>query len=700
MSQFGQFALLLSLCLSLVAALVLGAMRKGERTQRVGANFMGAAALSALLSLLALALLLLSHDYRVQYVFEYADHTMSAGYLLAAVWGGQHGSLLFWAALQALFGAAAAAWTQRREPDLGQRASCLLALYQAAFLLLVLTQSNPFAPLELPAVPADGHGMNPLLRNPFMLAHPPALFLGFAAFSVPMAFGTAALLRPTRDDAWLSRQRPWILGAWGLLTAGNLLGMVWAYAELGWGGYWGWDPVENASLMPWLTATALLHAALSNRRRAQSLRWAHLLIILTFALILFGTFLTRSAIVQSVHAFAGATIGPWLLALLTATTAAPAALLIYRRRALAPHYTAAFGSRDWMFGLTHAFFLFSALLVGLATLWPVIAAWLYQQQTAIPASLYNRWMTPFGLAILALMAICTAIPFRPKPHQPPRLFWLALLAALGLGAFWAHRTLSPHLETPSLLPAAAVGLVAAATLSLLRGLRRWVRRPSQDRIAAWVAHAAVVSLFAGFAGNAYARDTTVLVSPGDTAYFEAYRLRFLGLRADETADRQRIAADLHVRLDHTDRGVLSPSRDYYRAHPSQPRSEVGVLRSLGEDLFVVLGDVEPDTGRAVLKVQINPMVTWVWVGGVLLVLSALLALVPVRAFRSLLMLSPRTALRAPAVAWGALVLATGILLFALYGLPSALAGTGMWAVVGMGVYTVRALLALAEERSP
>ncbi len=329
MGEFGQ--ILLYVCMILSAAgggLVLGGAHR-RTTAAAGRRLLGAAAAGGAVSLLVLVYLLLTHDYRIAYVHEYANRSMPLGYLVTAVWGGQEGSLLLWAVLQTWFTAALASFGERR-PTV---AIGFLAALQTFFFALVIFHSNPFDPLG--SVEMNGVGMNPLLLNPYMTIHPPTLFLGFVGFSVPFALALDALAEGRGTDEWIIQSRPWILFAWLFLSAGNLVGMVWAYQELGWGGYWGWDPVENASFMPWLTGTALLHTAMAQRSRKMFRVLNGTLSMLTFALIVFGTFLTRSGVIQSVHTFAGATVGPYLLGLIVFAIVAFVGLAVFRRRILA-----------------------------------------------------------------------------------------------------------------------------------------------------------------------------------------------------------------------------------------------------------------------------------------------------------------------------------------------------------------------------
>ena len=370
MASFGEMMLYVSVLLSAAGGAICLARGRERRYFGVSRSLLVAAAAASAIALVTLVFLLVVHDYRVEYVRDYADRTMSLGFLVTAVWGGQAGSLMVWGILQTWFTAAAAVWFSSRE-DLTHApvAFGFLSALQAFFLLLTVFHSNPFEPLG--TVATEGVGLNPLLRNFYMVFHPPTLYIGFVGFSVPMAFALAALAENALDGGWLKEQRPWILVAWAFLSVGNILGMVWAYEELGWGGYWGWDPVENAAFLPWLTGTALVHSALAEERRGVLRRWNILLITVTFALIVFGTFLTRSGVIESVHAFAGATTGPYFLGLISVTSVVALVLLFMRLGRLRPRNSRGpFPSRDWTIMVGNWVFVAAATFVWVATMMP------------------------------------------------------------------------------------------------------------------------------------------------------------------------------------------------------------------------------------------------------------------------------------------------------------------------------------------
>jgi cytochrome c-type biogenesis protein CcmF len=637
MALFGEIMLCVAAALSAAGGALCLGTREAERRFAAGRACLFAAAAAGAVALVALAFLLVVRDYRVAYVRDYADETMSLGYLIAALWGGQQGSLALWAVLQTFFTAAAAATIGRRTQRGGPLALSLLAALQAFFLLVVLFESDPFAMLGTAA--ANGIGLNPLLRNAYMVFHPPTLFLGFVGFSVPLAHAIAALVEGD-GDGWLAGQRPWILFAWIFLSIGNALGMVWAYEELGWGGYWGWDPVENASLMPWLTGTALVHSALAEERLGALKRWNVVLTSLTFVLIVFGTFLTRSGVIESVHAFAGATVGPYLLGLLAVVAVATAVLAFARfgapgvrhPREAAPLRLGILHANNWIFLAATAF-------VAIATTMPLLSAAITGDKVTLTPAFYDAWMVPLGLAVLGLLGLCAAVGWAAEADGRKVLRRLGpavgvgvVAAAIGSIAFGVRADLGPAMR---FAPAISVGLIAFVATVLAAALRRTLvgargkslpAARGRRRLGAQIVHVAVVILFVGFLGAMFSEENQGLLRPGEGLAVAGYRLDFMGLRGERDVEREAVIADLDVRGPDGAIGVMSPARHTYFSHPGQPTSEVAIDRGLGEDLFLILGDTDDESDAAVIKAVVNPLVAWIWIGSALLVLGGLVAL--------------------------------------------------------------------------
>jgi cytochrome c-type biogenesis protein CcmF len=640
MSIFGHFMVCLATVLSAGGGALVLWGRNNPRFFEAGKKLLHTAAALSLVSLLVLVFLLLAHDYRVSYVRDYADQTMSTAYLFMAIWGGQEGSLLLWAALQSFFTSMVALWGGGRQ---GERllpvALFFLASLQVFFFLLVLFHSNPFEPLGTIAV--SGVGLNPLLRNPYMAIHPPTLYLGFVGFSVPMGFVFAALADGRVNDDWLPDLRPWLLFAWVFLSIGNILGMVWAYEELGWGGYWGWDPVENASFMPWLTGTALLHSVMVLERRGMFRIWSFALITMTFVLIIFGTFLTRSGVIQSVHAFAGATAGPYLLGLIVVVTVVFVGLSVFRGKYLAssPEIESRV-SKETMFVFSNWAFMVSTIFVLLATMSPLLTEIIKGEKVATTPEFFNTWMAPLGLVILALIAVCANIGWR-KPTlakiQKKLTYPLGFGAVVTVIAALLGGVRSDAVGFAAYAPVISVGLLGFVAFTVLRDMARLIvnakrregsKKATRRRLGGQLIHISVVLLFIGFTGSAFTEERSVALSPRQSVQVGGYQLTFIGLREDLNFERQAIMADLEVKKAGQLIGVLSPARYRYHSHPGQPTSEVVIRTRLAEDLFLILGETDMARGMALIRVVINPLVVWIWIGGLLLVVGTVVALFP------------------------------------------------------------------------
>ncbi len=462
MAEMGYIALLLALLVSAYSALAsfLGARRGRDELWASGRN--AAYASFALVSLAAAVLIfaIFNHDFRIEYVAAYTSRDMSPAYLLSAFWAGNEGSLLFWAWTLALLGSVVLLQNRRRHRQLLPYVSMVVMVTQAFFLLLMVFVSNPFDTLAF--TPAAGRGMNPMLENPGMLIHPPALLAGYAGLTIPFAFAIAALITGRLGDQWLRSIRTWTLVPWLLLGTGNILGSWWAYVELGWGGFWAWDPVENAGLLPWLTATAFLHSAMVQKRRGMLKVWNMVLIIVTFHLALFGTFITRSGIISSVHTFGVSALGPLFLAFIGIGLAASIWLLVSRLGRLKSE-----GELDSLASRESTFILNNLILVGatfailLGTIFPMISEAVTGVKVTVGAAYFNRVTVPIFFLLILLMGICPLIGWRrAAPATLVRNLLRPLAAALVQGVStlrasrflptattwcsWATRTIPPR----------------------------------------------------------------------------------------------------------------------------------------------------------------------------------------------------------------------------------------------------------------
>ena len=410
MTDIGYIALFLALVAAVYSAIafIFGVRRKHQTLIHSARNSLLAVCGLVSISVAILVYALVTHDFQIEYVASYTSRDLSLPYLLSALWAGNDGSLLFWAWLLSLF--ATVVLLQKRDigKELVPYASSVIMATQAFFLILLLSVSNPFQKLSF--IPTDGRGLNPLLENPGMIIHPPTLLVGYVGFTIPFAFAIAALLTKRLGDEWLIAIRKWTLFAWLLLGIGNILGAWWAYVELGWGGYWAWDPVENASFMPWLVATAFLHSIMMQRRRGMLKVWNMVLIILTFCLAIFGTFLTRSGILSSVHTFAESALGPFFLVFIGIALFGPLALLYSRSAELKGEAEMeSLVSRESTFLLNNLLLVGAAFAIFLGTVFPLISEAVRGVKISVGPPFFNQVNGPIFLAIILLTGICALI---------------------------------------------------------------------------------------------------------------------------------------------------------------------------------------------------------------------------------------------------------------------------------------------------
>ncbi|MBN1824839.1 MAG: heme lyase CcmF/NrfE family subunit [Candidatus Eisenbacteria bacterium] len=629
------------------AASWIGAFRRNGPTNAAGARSLPVAAALATLAVAALAALFLTDDFRNGYVAGHSNAALPLPYKAAALWAGQEGSLLFWNWLLLLFGAAAARSARKRHPDLAPWTTAILLTGCFFFSHLNLFAVNPFRTLvaagpagPVPFTPPDGMGLNPLLQHPVMVIHPPLLYIGYVGFSVPFALALAALIARPAGSAWLRTVRLWTLFSWTALTAGILLGMRWAYVELGWGGYWSWDPVENASLLPWFTATAFLHSVVVQERRAMFKTWNAALLALTYFLCVFGTFLTRSGIVSSVHAFARSPVGGPFAVYLIAGAALTLLLIVARRRYLAGEAPIdGLLSRESAFLLNNIVLLVACFAVLWGTFYPVLSEAMGGGEVSVGAEYYNRVNVPLGLFLLALAGAAPAFVWRRSdPRRAGRV--LAAPAAAAILSIVALRV--SGVIDPRALVAVAIVLFAllSAALDIGRGAAARARRlgvplfralpglvPARPRrYGGILAHLGVALLFLGLAGAAFNRSAQAELAIGDALSLGGTRFRLERMEEGETENFDLFRCEISSWEGGKRTGFFRPEIRRYRAG-GQTTSEIEIRSDFRRDLYVVFASVGPNDG-AVVQVYENPLVRWIWIGGVLIVAGALLALAP------------------------------------------------------------------------
>lgn len=617
-----------------LAALVLSTLHGLRRTPGAPASSrralylcLATTASAALLLLLALA----SRRFELAYVASYTSQSTPPHYSFAALWAGMEGSLLFWTTLTSAYGAVAVSRSHTKRPDLTPPATAVIALVLAYFLGMLLTVSDPFA--RSSPIPIDGAGLNPLLQSPFMTIHPVLLYLGFTGLVVPFAFGTAALIAGRLDARWLTTTRRWTMAAWGFLTAGIVLGAAWAYSELGWGGYWAWDPVENASFLPWLVATAFLHSVMIQERRGMLKIWNVALVLAAYALAVFGTFLTRSGILTSVHTFTESPVGKMLLPMLGLILVGAFALMGWRFEKLrSPRRLESLASREAAFLFNNLLLVAVAFTVAWGTLYPIVVEWLRGERISVGPPFFNAVVSPLGLGLLALAGIGPLIAWRRASLTSLRRQF-TIPAAAGAGALSA--LLIAGIRSPAALAAFTLcAFTATATIGEFvraarahgggpRGLVRAFGR-NRRRYGGYVVHVGVILIFLGLAGGAFRQTWTGEVSVGSSFEIGDYRVTYTDASRYRTDEKMVVMAVMDVSKGSRPVGTLRPQRNFHLAQ-RQPQSEVGIRTTLSEDLYIVLTQMD-EGGRAQLRAWVNPLVAWIWIGGAVMVLGSVVAI--------------------------------------------------------------------------
>ncbi|MEM9459898.1 MAG: cytochrome c-type biogenesis CcmF C-terminal domain-containing protein [Myxococcota bacterium] len=664
-STLGTIAILVLFLMTLVTAslAILGAARHSERlTEGAVQGIHGTFAVAAFASML-LEYAFLSGDYTIQYVQQNGHPEMPVFYKLTAFWGSLDGSLLFWVLLLSLFSSLAVRANRQRHRVLIPHAVAVLALIIGFFTALLLFLKNPFSPYLLPSAPVAGKGMNPLLQNPYMIFHPPSLYLGMVSLAVPFAFGMAALITGQVDSSWQASVRRWVLFSWLFLSIGLVLGGLWAYEELGWGGYWAWDPVENAGLLPWLMCTAFLHSVMVQERRGMLKVWNLVLVISSFFMTIYGTYLTRSGVVQSVHAFGESPELAWSFGgLMIAVLVVSIGLLIWRWPLLrSRNELESVISREFAFLLNNWLFFGSSVFVGLVVIFPTLtdmegfrsfynAALLpvlkifsadmpeLTGRITIGPSFYNHYMSPVGLALLFLTGFGPLVAWRKttgsslvKQFMGPLVGGLTTMVIAAVAIPLVRS--SSGLEFLSVTGLLCFGLCGFTCWTIVqefyRGIR--VRRKhrkqsvlealmglmvrARRRYGGYVVHLGVVLMFFGFAGNSYKLERKLVMHPGEIAELGDYQIRHDGIVATQDWQKDMLTVKLTV-LDAQGDALteLTPAKWWYYQLKDQPTTEASRYMALEGDVYSSIADVQLSSGWTRLNLYYNPLVNWVWLG--------------------------------------------------------------------------------------
>jgi cytochrome c-type biogenesis protein CcmF len=588
-----------------------------------------------------LLIAIFTHNFSFEYVTSYSSLHTSNLYLLSALWAGNSGSLLFWTWLLSIFTLLAVWRKQAKYPGLVPYAAGTLLLIQAFFLLLLVAVNNPFNTVSV--IPADGLGLNPLLQNFGMAIHPPALYAGYVGFSIPFAFAVAALLKRQLNNGWLEATRRWMLFAWLLLGVGNLIGAWWAYVELGWGGYWAWDPVENVGLMPWLLATAFLHSSVMQRRKDNFKFWNMVLVVLIFNMVVFGTFLTRSSILSSVHTFNQTGMEPYFLTFIAIALIGPLALVYYRSADLkSDSGSQVIISRDSTFILNNLLLVGSTALIFFGTLFPLFSTMFGGSQISLSTSFFNRIGSPLFMIIILLAGICTLIGWRDLSLKKllKALLWPALAAlviAIVLGVTLVHQPLA--LFTIFICAFVFISII----LTWINDTRKtgkepraaasvwWnITRSNTQRYGGYIVHLGIVLIAIGIIGSSFfntSKEANLKV--GDSMTIGQYKLTYQGLETKDTPDQTITRANLNVTVAGKPYLDLAAEKLYQKSQ-QQAVTEVALHSTLVQDLYVILENWQSNGASADFKVLVNPLVMWIWIGGGVFVLGGLVAFWPSR----------------------------------------------------------------------
>ena len=673
MATFGSFALIIALGLAaynlLAGALALRLIATGQPAaispERL-ADTARRAGIAVFVAVTAAAFALIwsvfTNDFSITYIMEHSNRALPGAYKFSALWSGQEGSLLLWAWLLGTYGFVLRL-THRTDVKLYAYAGTILAGIQVFFLLVLNFAAPPFA-LYRGAIPDDGNGLNPLLQYPEMVIHPPMLYLGYVGFSIPFCFALGALMMRYPGEKWIKVTRVWTMVTWLFLTAGIFLGMHWAYAVLGWGGYWGWDPVENASFMPWLTGTAFLHSVMMQEKKGMMKSWNVWLIFSTFLLTLLGTLLTRAGLVSSVHAFAQSSIGTWFVVFMGIVLAVCIFTYILQRSHLkTEHHLESLVSRESSFLFNNLVLLTACFVILWGTLFPILSEYVVGNKVTVGAPWYNRVAVPIGIFLLFLTGVGPLLPWRATSFKsirrnfvlPVIALWAMVIVCLAAGARpWKDGVFDTGDFYAVVAFAVSAGVMTAILSEFLRGagvisrqtgknllVATWLlTRRNTRRYGGYIIHIGVVVIVIGLAGSAFNRNVEKEMAVHDHIAIGPYTLEETGFTQDSNLNYTSEYALLDVYKDGKKQFQMSPEKRMYQAS-GQPQTMVAIHSTPEWDLYVVYEGTNPDTGQPIIKAFLNPLVGWIWAGLAVLVFGTVVALVP--------SLSPATAsLRVPA----------------------------------------------------
>tara|TARA_B100001142_G_scaffold276979_1_gene286297 strand:+ start:2659 stop:4620 length:1962 start_codon:yes stop_codon:yes gene_type:complete len=590
---------------------------------------------------------LFTSNFDIDYVARYTSYETPNIFKISALWAGQSGSLLFWLFILSIFNTITIIQNQDRHLNLMPWVIITMSVIQLFFLILTNFITNPFEPTQADFIVQNGNGLNPLLQNITMAIHPPTLYLGYVGFSVPFAFAFSALVNKDIGALWIRSIRRWTLVAWLFLSVGIILGGWWAYQELGWGGYWAWDPVENASFMPWLTATAFLHSIIVQEKKDMLRVWNMVLIILTFSLCIFGTFLTRSGVMSSVHSFTESSLGPVFLSFVFIILASSFGLMFSRMKVLkSPRKIESVSSRESGFLFNNLIFVVMCFGVFWGTLFPVITEAVNGNKISVGPPFFNQINIPIGLALLALTGIGPMLAWKGTSNDKlvqnfifPIAFGLLTALVLIILKLTVYTVISFSL---------CIFVVVAISSEFIKGVRvrknkfnesifislfKMIKK-NRSRYGGYIVHLGIVLMFIGFTGHAFDKEKEFGIQIGQTEKVANYNFELIRMYEQERSNHYAWITDLRV-TDISGNFVtnLRPEkRVYFHKNPDvnkrQPHSELDIYSTFNKDIYSIFSSVSSDNSTAFVKIMINPLVKWVWIGGYVLAFGTIIALWP------------------------------------------------------------------------
>ena len=645
----GSVALNLAFGFSILTVLTLFLYNKNgdERLFLTGQRLALGISFFVFLATFILAYQLVQSNFDIDYVARYTSLETPVVYKISALWAGQSGSLLFWLFILSIYTTIVILQNQQKHNSLMPWVIITLAIVQMFFLVLTNYVTNPFKPTDADFIVSNGNGLNPLLQNVTMATHPPTLYLGYVGFSVPFGFAISAMINRDTSPLWIQSIRRWALVSWLFLSIGIILGGWWAYRELGWGGYWAWDPVENASFMPWLTATAFVHSIIIQEKKDMLRVWNMVLIIITFTLCIFGTFLTRSGVMSSVHSFTGSSLGPIFLTFVFSIMIVSFGMMYFRRNDLrSTKKMESFTSRESGFLFNNMIFVVMCFAVFWGTLFPVFSEAIRGTKITVGPPFFNQINIPIGLILLALTGIGPLLAWRKTGKKSlirnftfpiiTGLIVAILLLIIGLrGAVVISFSLGAFV-TATITTEFTRGIQARRKKfneSIITALIKMVSK-NRSRYGGYVVHLGIVFMFVGFTGHAFDQEKEFSLKVGESNYVAGYNFKLIQMSETERPNHYAWISDLRVTNDEGKfvTNLHPEKRIYFHRNPDpnrrQPHSELDIYTTMNRDIYSIFSGLDSENSVAFIKIMVNPLVQWVWLGGYILVFGTIVALWP------------------------------------------------------------------------